>query len=486
MRSTFATAQPLEYLSCAKPWKPHNYQKKAVKFLLEHGAAGLFMDPGMGKTSSVLAAIKMLKKEQILKRALVIAPLRVCHEVWPVEVQDWLDFNELKVTVLHGKEKDLRLKEDADIYVINPDGLPWLLANKRFEQIHPDTLVVDESSKFKHTNTKRFKLLKPYLGKFARRWILTGSPMPNGYMDLFGQMYLLDLGRSLGAYITHFRFNYFTPSGYGGYTWTLKPESAEAIQAQIAPLTLRMDAEDYLELPEIVPDVIRVTLPDNARKVYDELEDDMLSILEGEKVVTALSAAAASVKCRQVANGGVYYQEIPEEGQLPNKRETVQLHDAKTEALTDLIDELQGAQLAIAYEFNHDLERILKVLPKDSYAVIGGGTTEKYLKWAVQAWNESKIQFLVAHRAAMAHGLNLQKSQCRHICEYALTWNQEEWDQFIKRFRRQGNKAAQVFLHSIVCRNTVDEAMLRAIKKKTKDQNTMLLALKDYIKARRR
>jgi len=480
------TTQPTESQSSSRPWKPHNYQKKGVRFLLEHGAAGLFMDPGLGKTSIVLAAIKILIKEKISKRTLVIAPLRVCQLVWPAEARDWTDFHGLKVVVLHGKDKDSALREPADIYVINPDGLPWLLAEKRFEYLKIDTLVVDESSKFKHTNTKRFKLLKPYLGKFQRRWILTGSPMPNGYMDLFGQMYILDLGRSLGQYISHFRFNYFTPTGYGGYTWVLKPESAEAIQARIAPLTLRMEDSDYLELPEIVPDVIRVNLPDSARKVYDELEDDMLSVLEGEKIVTALSAAAASIKCRQVANGGIYYQDIPEEGQPPNKRETVQLHDAKTDALVDLIDELQGAQLAIAYEFDHDLARIIKVLPNGSYAVIGGGTKEKDLIKTEADWNSGKLQYLVAHRAAMAHGLNLQKSHCKHICEYALTWDQELWDQFIKRFRRQGNKSSHVFVHSIVVRNTVDEAMLRAVKRKTKEQSGLLTALKDYARSRRR
>ena len=241
------------------PWKPHNYQKKAVKFLLEHAASALFLDPGLGKTSITLAAIKMLKKKKLLNKVLLIAPLRVCYSVWPKEIEKWTEFNDLKVVVLHGKHKDKALEEDADIYVINPEGLDWLLQVKkektasgktkvaldlrRWKQLGFDTLIVDELSKFKNTNTNRFKSIKLILGTFGRRWGLTGSPASNGLLDLFGQCFVIDQGRTLGPYITHYRMKYFNPT-YDGFGWEIR-EGAEADrrsdQRRIAPVDHRFE-----------------------------------------------------------------------------------------------------------------------------------------------------------------------------------------------------------------------------------------------------
>ncbi len=190
------------------PWVPHNYQKKAVAFLIG-GGLGLFLDPGLGKTSIVLAAILILIKKGFAKKTLVIAPLRVCYSVWPSEARSWVNFNPLRVGVLHGKNKEKVLKEDLDIYVINPEGLQWLFKTMGAGPLF-DILVVDESTSFKHTNTLRFKVLKPHLKKFKYRWVLTGTPMSNGYLDLFGQVYISDLGVCLGSYITHYKRKYFT------------------------------------------------------------------------------------------------------------------------------------------------------------------------------------------------------------------------------------------------------------------------------------
>jgi SNF2 family DNA or RNA helicase len=357
----------------------------------------------------------------------------------------------------------------------------------RFERLGVDMLVVDESSKFKHSQTKRFKLLKNVLQRFKRRIILTGSPNPNGYLDLFGQIYILDMGRSLGRYVTHYRMNFFRPTGYGGYTWVLKENGEQEIQEAIRPLIMRIDTSDYVDLPAIVDNVIRVDLPEKARKVYEELEEDMLAVLEGGKTVTAVSAGAASNKCSQVANGGIYYSpthEAPEEG-AENRRETVVVHDAKTEALVDLVDELQGAPLLVAYEFQHDLERITKALGKNT-PFIGGGVSPKRTAEIVAAWNAGRIPILLAHPAAMGHGLNLQKSNCRHVCWYGITWDYELYDQFIRRVRRPGNKSADVFNHHIVARSTVDEAKMRALRSKGKTQKALLDALKVYARSRRR
>jgi SNF2 family DNA or RNA helicase len=481
--STSATAKKLAPPASPKPWEPLPYMMKCVKFLLEHAGAGLLLDPGMRKTSITLAAVKVLKKEGLLERVLVIAPLRVCHMVWPAEAHKWKDFNGLRVEVLHGSKKEEALERDADVYCINPEGLPWLMQEGRFEKLGIDTLVVDESSKFKRTQTVRFKQLKPVLTTFKRRWILTGSPNPNGYLDLFGQIYILDLGNALGRYITHYRTQYFYPTGYGGYTWMLQPGADKRIQAAIKPLTMRLAAEDYIQMPEVVPNVIRVELPEKARKVYDEMEEEMFTTLEGGATVTALSAGAASVKCRQVANGGLYHMYDPANPSV-GKREFTNLHLEKVDAVRELADELNGAPLLVAYEFEHDLARLRAAFGKN-VPYIGGGVTPTQCKFIEAEWNKDKIPVLLGHPAAMGHGLNFQEGSCQHIVWHSNTWDYELYDQFIRRVRRSGNKHKQVFVHHIVARDTIDEAMLRAIKAKRRTQNALLDALKTYIKVRR-
>lgn len=330
----------LEFASSSRQWKPHDYQKKAIKFLLERPCGGLFLDPGLGKTSITLGAIKVLQSKGLNKRTLVIAPLRVAHGVWPVEVEKWSDFGNLRVVVLHGPKKEQALKQDADIYVINPEGLGWLMSNKRFATLRPDLLVVDESSKFKHSKTSRFKMLKTVLPKFARRWILTGTPASNGLLDLFGQAYIMDLGKSLGQYITHYRAKYFTPLDQMGFKWVPQQGAEELIYEALRPFVLRLAAEDYLELPQLIENIIKVELPAKAMRVYKDLEDDMLSVLDDQSIVMAPSVAAAAIKCRQVANGGLYRSPPDvEDGSPPRKsNEWVVVHDEKIEALRDLVD----------------------------------------------------------------------------------------------------------------------------------------------------
>ena len=237
------TQQKKQSRQLKEDWKPHNYQKKAVREVLQNASKALFMDPGLGKTSVILAALKILKKEKVAVKTLIIAPLRVCYLVWPKELEHWNDFSSLTYQILHGKDKEKNLQKDADIYIINPEGLSWLF-KQPFKKYNFDTLVIDESSKFKASNTQRFKLLKNHLPSFRRRYILTGSPTPNTMMDLFSQIFILDLGASLGKYITHFRNNYFYPTGFGGYEWKLKETGEKEIQAKIKPLVLRLEADD--------------------------------------------------------------------------------------------------------------------------------------------------------------------------------------------------------------------------------------------------
>lgn len=477
----------------AVDWKPHRYQKRAVKFLLEHAAAALFLDPGLGKTSVTLAGLKFLIDRKQMEKILLIAPLRVCHSVWPRELKKWADFNSLRAVVLHGPKKDELLHEPADIFIVNPDGLPWLLDiektqtpsgktrvnvdMKRWKKLGFDTLVVDELSKFKDPSTQRYKALKHVLPTFGRRWGLTGSPAANGLLDLFGQCYVIDEGRTFGKFITHYRTKYFTPS-WDGYNWDLKPDGEKEIYKRLKPLVLSMAAEDYLEMPKLIENDIWVDLPTEARRIYDTLEDALYVEIKNKTVVAA-NAAVASMKCRQVANGGVYVDEsLTSLVKLPkskSKREWIDVHEEKTEAIADLVSELQGEPLLIAYDFEHDLQRLKARLGKNT-PHIGGGVTAKRANELESLWNAGKLPVLLGHPQSLAHGLNLQGSG-KHIAWHSLTWNYELYDQFIRRIFRQGQKSKQVFVHHILAADTVDEDVLKALRSKQKGQKALFDAL---------
>lgn len=465
----------------AKDWKPHDYQKEAVKFLVSNMSAGLFLDPGLGKTSIVLAAFKLLKKKKLADILIVIAPLRPAYMVWPNEIDKWTDFEDLRYAIVHGPNKTFMAAQDADVYILNYDGIDWAAKTGQFLKWTKGrhvTVVFDELSKLKHTTTARFKKLKPFLPKFARRWGLTGTPATNGLMGLFGQCYALDMGRTLGPYITHFRMQYFAQTGFGGYEWVLRPGCAEAIYERIRPLVLRMDAEDYLQLPELTYNDIIVDLPPSAMSLYKDMEEKEFAMLDASRITTAANAAAATNKCRQIANGGVYVDgQISDDFSLPVERETHVVHNAKTEALVDLIEELQGEPLLVAYEFRHDLERIQKALGVD-IPFIGGGTSPKLAKKYEQEWNAGELPVLVGHPQSIGHGVNLQGSDAHNICWYGLTWDLELWEQFIARLRRQGNNAKRIIVHRIIARDTIDHRIVRMLDKKGKVQDALLDALK--------
>jgi len=464
----------------------HNYQKQGIKFLLSHGAAALLLDPGMGKTAVVLKALDALNKAKTNRRALVIAPLRVAQLVWPEEPKEWSDLEHIRIGLLHGPQKQHVLDnvEDYDILVINPEGLEWLFYGgpsrgramdlRRWKALGFDTLVIDELTKFKHTKGVRFKMLKQVLRTFTRRWGLTGTPAPNGLMDLFGQMYVLDLGNALGQYVTHYRMKYFVALDRNGWNWALQPGAAERIYAAIRPLAMRASAEDHLELPEIMPLKIFIDLPPKVRSLYDTLEDELLAKLEDRQIV-ASNAAAASTKCRQIANGAVYVDDDLASKVMGSKRAVLELHDLKLGALEELIDELNGAPVLVAYEFNHDEARLRKRFPTAVF--MSDARTQAKAKAIEDAWNANQIPILFGHPASMGHGLNFQKGSAQHVIWFSLFWDLELYDQFIKRVRRQGNTAQRVFVHHILARGTIDETVFHVQRAKTRTQNALLDAL---------
>lgn len=456
---------------------PHDYQKEGIEFIIKRATAGLFLSPGLGKTLIMLLAFLLMKRKGYVRRMLVIAPLRVAHSVWPKEVQKWDQLHGLRTVVLHGPAKDDLLRSNADIYVINPEGLDWLVKAMPREFLW-DVLVVDESTRFKHAQTQRFRTLKPLLPKFKRRYILTGSPAPNGLLDLYGQVFILDLGGKLGPTFSKFRNSYFDPSGYMGYQWVPRAGTAEKIYEVLKPLVLRMDARDLLELPPIIgidpPLRVEVELPPQARRAYDEMEKLLVTQIE-DGVVTAANAAAASTKCRQIANGGLYTN-------LPGAaKEWAHLHEAKVDAVQEIIEELQGQPALVAYEYEHDLDRLRARLGDVPH--IGGGVSSKRFREIEAAWNEGSLPVLLAQPQSVAHGLNLQGTGATVIWA-GLTWDLEVYEQFYQRVWRQGQKE-KVIVHHVVAKDTVDEAILGAVAKKDRTQRALLTALKEYTVTRR-
>lgn len=468
-------------------FKPHAYQRAGVRWLVEHPAAALLWDPGLGKTAVTLAAFLALQKAGGVRKALVVAPKRVCYEVWSAsgELGRWSDFAGLRVALLHGDDKNEALEQDADLYVINPDGLRWLTTDGRLRKLLTrgvDTLVVDELSKFKNTRSQRFGYLRPWLSHFKRRWGLTGSPASNGLIDLFGQVYVLDLGKALGQYVTHYRNRYFTSSGFNGHDWKLEKGAEEKIHAAVKSTCQALRAEDHLDLPPLIERDVFVVLPPAARRAYDDMEEDLVAQLEAG-IITAANAAVASAKCRQLASGGVYREaEAPELGVAAKRREAVVVHDAKTEALADLVEELQGQSLLVAYEWEHDLERIRAALGE--VPAINGKTTPRAAAAMIKLWNEGRVPVLAGHPAAMAHGLNLQAGG-GHVAWYSLTWDQELYDQTVRRLYRQGTTAARVVVHRILARDTLDEVVAQMLAQKTRTQDALLDALKARVRRRR-
>lgn len=448
-------------------WKPKKYQKKGMKFMLERGAAGMFLDPGLGKTSITLGMFKVLKNAGATTGMLVVAPLRPCYLVWPREVDKWDDFKDLSVGILHGPNKDAVLAEKHDIYLINPEGLQWLLTKTNMRKLRADILVIDESTKFKKTDTLRFKTLKPWLGKFNRRYILTGTPSPNGYMDLFGQVYCLDLGNALGQFVTHYRAKFFTPDG--PFDYVLKDGASEHIAKALKPLCLRMKAEDYLELPPLIDNNIMIEMPKKAHGIYIEMENKLFTLLD-KKAVVAANVGVATGKCRQIANGGIYYSDLG-----VKKQGFEHVHDAKVEALKDLFEEVSGQPMLVLYEFGHDLDRLQKAFGKDTPRI---GVSPKKDALVEAAWNHGEIPMLFAQAASVSLGLNMQ-SGGPHVVWFSIPWDLEVYDQATRRIWRQGVTHARVFRHHLMMSGTIDETVLQRLQEKDATQSRLMLALED-------
>lgn len=450
-------------------YKPHQYQEYATARILDTPYLGLFLEMGLGKTVSTLTAIDQLLNDYFeAEKVLVIAPLRVADDTWAREINKWDHLGHLRISKVLGSADQRRraLKAEADVYVINRENVEWLVGEYG-SQWPFDTVVIDEVSSFKNHQSKRFKAIRR-VRPFIKRLVgLTGTPAPNSLMDLWAPIYLLDQGERLGKTITGFRDRYFMPgerSGHIVYNWKQKQESQDRIYEAIGDIAVSMKAEDWLELPERIDRNVTVTLSPKANELYKKLEKDLLLEYSDADVV-AQTAAVLSNKLLQMASGAVYDED----------RGVKEIHEAKLDALEDIIEAAQGKPAMVFYNFQHSLARIQKRFPQAQILRKGKDGNED-----IRAWNNDEIPLLLLHPKSAGHGLNLQESSCQTVVWYDQIWSLEEDQQANARVHRQGQTRRIVILR-LVAEGTMDEDAVEALERKATGQESLMQAVKARI-----
>lgn len=440
-------------------YEPHNYQQFATDFILEHPISCLMLDMGLGKTVITLTALWQLALDSFdVSRILVIAPKRVAEDTWPKELSKWEHLSGLDATLVMGTqaEREAALRQQTFLYIINRENVSWLVAN------HPwdfDMVVIDELSSFKSNQAQRFKAMKKVRPLVSRIVGLTGTPAPNSLLDLWPEMYLMDMGQRLGRFIGGFRDRFFTPDKRNReiiYSYKPREGAEEAIYGLISDICISMKAVDYLDMPELIMNRVEVSMDSRERKIYDDFQRDMVVSLQGEEL-DAVNAAALSGKLTQMANGAVYGE----------NRKVLHIHDRKLDALEDLMEAANGKPLLVAYWYEHDLQRI-KARFKNARCI---DTTQD-----IDDWNAGKIPLALIHPASAGHGLNLQDGGCT-IVWFGLTWSLELYQQLNARLWRQGQKHT-VVIHHIVTKDTHDEDVLRALDNKDTRQSALIDAVR--------
>ena len=443
---------------------PYEYQQYATRFIEKNEVAAIFLECGLGKSVITLTAIKNLIAKGEVKKVLVIAPLRVGKTTWPDEIEKWEHLKGLTYSVAIGtvKERESALRKNADITIINRENVEWLIA-KSGVPFDYDMVVIDELSSFKSYKAKRFKYLLKARPTVERIVGLTGTPSSNGLMDLWAQFRLLDLGERLGRYITRYREGYFTPDKRNAqvvFSYKPLPGAEEKIYDKIGDITISMKAKDYLKMPDLVMNTVKVKMSDKDGAIYEQLKDDMFIDIREEEIDVA-NAAALSNKLQQLANGAIYGAD----------KKVIRIHDGKLDALEDLIESANGKPVLVAYWFKHDLERI-----KERFPFVREIKTPDDIK----AWNKGEILVGIIHPASAGHGLNLQQGGSTMIW-FGLTWSLELYQQTIARLYRQGQTKTLV-VHHIVTEGTIDELMLVSLDRKEKRQDALIDAVKAQIR----
>lgn len=453
----------------------HTYQTYGYKHIISHPYCGLFLDMGLGKTVTTLTAIQELMYYDLeIRNCLIIAPKRVAETVWSDEIEKWEHLKMLSISKIIGTEKKRieAVKRKADIYIISRDNVAWLCAYWGGERLPYDMLVIDELSSFKSYKSLRFKSLRKARPYFKRVVGLTGTPAPNGLIDLWPQMFLIDRGERLERTITRYREKYFREGRKNGnivYKYELLGGSEKQIHEAIKDICVSMKAEDYLDMPDRVDNFIHLHLTPELQKQYDDFEKEhvleLVSSSDSPDIpsdISVLNAASLSNKLLQFANGAVY----------DDDRNVHEIHRIKIEALGDIIEEANGNPILVAWSYQHDRDRIMSCLSKYK-------PRELKTEQDIRDWNAGKVQLLLAHPASVGHGLNLQAGG-HIIVWFGLPWSLELYQQFNARLLRQGQTEASVIIHHLVMHDTHDTDVVKALSSKEAKQNNLL----DSIKAR--
>ena len=443
---------------------PHDYQTYATKFIEEHPVAAVLLDMGLGKSVITLTAIKNLCLDTFeVQKILVIAPLRVARDTWKAELEKWEHLRCIKYSVAVGTEAERKaaLQKPANLYIINRENVGWLIEQSGLPFDY-DMVVIDELSSFKSHQAKRFRSLMKVRPTVKRMVGLTGTPSSNGLMDLWAEFRLLDMGKRLGRFITHYRDEFFRPDKRNGqviFSYKPKDGAEEEIYRRISDITISMKSTDFLQMPECVINEVEVSLSDKEMKMYDGLKKDLVLAI-ANKEIDAVNAGALSNKLSQMANGAVYDVD----------KNYIEIHDRKLDALEDLIEQANGKPVLVAYWFKHDLERI-----KKRFTVREIKTSKD-----IADWNNGSIPVAVIHPASAGHGLNIQEGGSTLIW-FGLTWSLELYLQTNARLWRQGQKSKTVVIHHIITKGTTDERIMKALRTKETTQEALMDAVKAEI-----
>jgi SNF2 family DNA or RNA helicase len=437
----------------------HEYQHRAIAFIKSEKRCALYLDMGLGKTVSTLTAISDLLDGCAVRRVLIVAPLRVANSVWRQESAKWLHLAHLRVSVCTGSERErmAALMVTADAFVINRENIEWLVLyyGKKWPF---DCVVIDESDSFKNPSSKRFKALKRTLPDTTHFILLSGTPSPNGLLDIWSQLYMIDFGERLGRTMGGYKSRFFE-CDFMGYKFTPRTGSADKIHGLIADKVLSMSSEDYLELPERIDLVETVQLPAKVLKQYKEFEASLFAELPSGEEVEAVTAAVLANKLLQWCNGAIYTDD------LHNFEE---LHTAKLDALAEIIESNPDENILIAYNYKSDLARLLTRFPV-AVALDKNPNT-------ITRWNDGGIKLLLAHPASAGHGINLQLGGCVAVW-FGLTWSLGNYQQFNARLRRQGQQRPVRIIH-IVVNGCLDQRVMSVLADKGVVQSALLKALK--------
>jgi SNF2 family DNA or RNA helicase len=452
--------------------KLHDYQLKGAQFWIDNPRTYFAIDMGLGKTATVLYALTKIKKP-----ALVVAPLRTVYDTWPNEIKKW-NFP-LKYSIIHGSNKLKAIATKADVYITNYESIPFiydtlvfLVQNKR--PLPFEVCIVDEGSMIKATKTTRFKYFEALRKVFPKyRTILSGTPAPNSLQDLWAQYYFLNDGKLFSQYFGTFRRTYFDADEYNPYTYTLKPDADKQIYNIIKPYTFRLDAKDYIKLPDIIYNYIPLALPNKLKKQYAKFKKEFLLTI-GDIDHEALNSATLSLKLRQFLQGFIYYNTGEYKPSGEAIRKVTEIHKIKLTALIQLIEETNQPILC-AIQFKYELEMIRAVYP--TVPIIAGGTKNKDAVNYINQWNKGKIPLLLCHPKSLSHGVNLQSGGC-NIVWYSQTWSLEQYKQLNKRLHRQGQKKG-VVIHHLIIQNTIDEKITKVLAAKDMTQQALLDYLRD-------